>query len=210
VQQIGRGTRLYRGKVNTLVLDFVGNFNRLGPFDAPVIGNARGSGSAPLVKQCIECSSIIGIASRTCPHCDAVLIAEERAPRELRTAPTADRDAVMLAADAVPLRVASMRASLHRKAGSADSLKLRFTTDCGRVVDEWLVCWHSSEWPAKKARSKWALRWPHTGVPSSAALAVELINANPSRFKPKLIRVTRASASDLPSVVFVNAGERAA
>ncbi len=54
VQKLGRGTRVYHGKNNCLVLDFVGNIGRNGPIDDPVLPRKPGArtGEPPPIKIC--------------------------------------------------------------------------------------------------------------------------------------------------------------
>ncbi len=54
VQKLGRGTRVFPGKNNCLVLDFVGNIGRNGPIDDPVMPRKPGArtGEPPPVKIC--------------------------------------------------------------------------------------------------------------------------------------------------------------
>lgn len=73
IQILGRGTRPYPGKKNTLVLDFGGNIVRLGPFNAPVIPKPRRKGDAPAgeapVKACPECGTYVHTRVMDCPDC---------------------------------------------------------------------------------------------------------------------------------------------
>lgn len=71
VQMLGRGTRPSEGKKDCLVLDFVGNIERLGPINDPVIPSQAKKGmkgDAP-VKACPECGIYVHARSTKCPEC---------------------------------------------------------------------------------------------------------------------------------------------
>jgi DNA repair protein RadD len=74
VQMLGRGTRIYPGKQNCLVLDFAGNVKRLGQINDPKIPGRpgkSGSGSAP-VRVCENCGVYNHASARSCFHCGFV------------------------------------------------------------------------------------------------------------------------------------------
>lgn len=82
MQWLGRGTRLSPGKVNCLVLDFGGNFERHGLIDQIeeceyATAKGKGGGKAP-VKHCNNCSELIPISATVCPMCEHVLPAPDR------------------------------------------------------------------------------------------------------------------------------------
>lgn len=71
VQMLGRGTRVFPGKDNCLVLDFAGNTRRLGPINDPVIPRPKGDGppgDAP-VKICPQCGCYNHTTVRICIVC---------------------------------------------------------------------------------------------------------------------------------------------
>lgn len=74
VQCLGRGTRVWPGKENCLVLDFARNTERLGPINDPVIPSkkkdSQGGGKAP-VRLCGECGSYCHASLKICPDCGA-------------------------------------------------------------------------------------------------------------------------------------------
>lgn len=73
VQIMGRGTRMapWAGKIDCLILDYVGNIVRCGPINDPVIPKRKGdpSGDAPPAKVCPECESVVHASARICPEC---------------------------------------------------------------------------------------------------------------------------------------------
>lgn len=74
VQIGGRGSRTCVGKLDCLILDFAGNFERLGPINDPVIkikGKGKEGGEPPM-KQCPRCDSMVLAQARRCPDCGHV------------------------------------------------------------------------------------------------------------------------------------------
>lgn len=72
VQMLGRGTRPFPGKKNCLVLDFVGNTERLGPINDPVIPIKRKKGTSPgepPIKICGVCGAYCHTSCRVCDLC---------------------------------------------------------------------------------------------------------------------------------------------
>jgi len=89
VQMLGRGTRpvfapgydistldgrkqaiLAGPKQSCLVLDFVGNTERLGPINYPNLPRRRGSGAGSLpVRMCPQCNTYLHISIKTCTEC---------------------------------------------------------------------------------------------------------------------------------------------
>lgn len=71
VQIAGRGSRIHPDKKDCLILDFAGNFERLGPINDPLIkvkGKSDGTGD-PIMKECPECNLMVHAAVRKCPRC---------------------------------------------------------------------------------------------------------------------------------------------
>lgn len=203
VQILGRGTRPYPGKTGCLILDFAGNFDRVGPFDDPQVLVRRDGGGASLTRSCPACEAIIAISSRACPVCGEALIREEEEQGELNIAARAAHNPQILADDRPPpVRVRDLKAHVHRKAGANESLRIRYFLADGGVVDDWIVAWHLKPWVRARARQKWTMRWPHTAVPHTAADAAYLINKNPDVFAPPFVRVRRVPG-DLPIVTHV-------
>jgi DNA repair protein RadD len=194
VQSSGRGTRLAPGKNDCLVLDFAGNFSRLGPIDAPHIRakgeRTRTDDDAPLTKTCRSCDSIIDVGSTTCPICDAELGPKPRNGDKL--AEVAAGHAVIIgAAQVLPVR--SVAYTLHYKPGRPASLQIRYQVEGYRfrTVSEWLCAWHPGI-AGQQARQEWRRRLrpgaPHQ-IPGDAAEAAAVA---PMRLQqPPHVRITR-------------------
>jgi len=70
VQMIGRGTRLYPGKTDLLILDLADNFKNHGDPSAPQVQiPAKSGGGDPPFKACPDCQTLLAVSSLTCPEC---------------------------------------------------------------------------------------------------------------------------------------------
>lgn len=71
IQKAGRGTRLFPGKKNTILLDFAENVQRFGLLDEIVFSDKKKSDKegVPPVKTCPECDSILAASIMECPYC---------------------------------------------------------------------------------------------------------------------------------------------
>jgi superfamily II DNA or RNA helicase len=70
VQMFGRGTRLYEGKKDLLVLDLAGNLLRHGdPSEPDVIVGKAGNDREPPLKVCPGCHLIVPLSTRICEAC---------------------------------------------------------------------------------------------------------------------------------------------
>jgi DNA repair protein RadD len=194
VQSAGRGTRLAPDKADCLILDFAGNFSRLGPIDAPYV-RAKGEpprddDDAPLTKTCPSCKSLIAVGWKTCPICDAELGPKPRNTDKLAEV-AAGHAVITGAAQVLPVR--DVAYTLHYKPGKPASLQIRYHVDGYRfrTVSEWLCAWHPGI-AGQQARQEWRQRLrpgaPHQ-IPVDAAEAAVVA---PMRLQqPPHVRVTR-------------------
>ncbi len=194
VQSSGRGTRLASGKNNCLVLDFAGNFSRLGPIDAPHIRakgeRARAGDDAPLTKTCPSCNSIIDVGSTTCPICDAELGPKPRNTDKLSTL-AAGHAVITGAAQVLPVR--GVAYTLHFKLGRPASLQIRYQVDGFRfrTVSEWLCAWHPGI-AGQQARQEWRRRLRQGASHQIPGDAAEAAAVAPMRLQqPPHVRITR-------------------
>lgn len=166
IQMVGRGTRLYPGKENCLVLDFGGNISRHGPFDDPCLPDDRKKAASPgdpLVKYCPECEAAVAISTTACPECGFEFPPVER---KVFTAPEA---APIMSAPPEWLDVDSVSFALHEKPGKPISLKVSYRT--GMVThNEWVCLAH--EGYARTKAETWWLRHAGAPVPKSAVEAM--------------------------------------
>ena len=70
VQILGRGTRIYLGKLDCLVLDYTDNAGRCGPIDNPRIPGRKVKGVGEATKKyCPVCEGSCHASARQCPAC---------------------------------------------------------------------------------------------------------------------------------------------
>ena len=119
-QMLGRGFRTHESKVDCLVLDFGGNFQRHGPIDAEDYGRRKGqhgekTGEAP-VKPCPNCEKEVHAAAVECEHCGFRF-----PPRSLKHGTEADTESNVYDKPPEPKRwtVKSWEAMRHAKKGAA-------------------------------------------------------------------------------------------
>ena len=176
IQIVGRGTRLFPGKTDCLVLDFGGNIQRHGPIDdlKPLKEyKEKPKGDAPL-KNCPECGAYCAIAATECHDCGY-----EFPPIEQKIDTVASTLDIMSdvseRSDLTPQWVDVQRVSYarHTKQGSPDTLKV--TYHCGLLnYPEW-VCLEHTTGAKFKANSWMKRRWMRDdlGIPSTVSEAME-------------------------------------
>lgn len=135
VQIAGRGTRLYPGKTDCLLLDFGGNVERHGFIDAVKVKDksaSKGDGVAP-VKECPSCQTMVSAGARYCPEC-----AHKFPDPELNHGKNAYGGAVLSSQVVAEwVDVESVSYARHKKDGKPDSIKVSY--HCGlKTVSEWL------------------------------------------------------------------------
>ena len=165
VQMAGRGTRLFSGKDNCLVLDFAGNVARHGPIDAvKPSAPGEGEGETP-VKVCPGCNSILHAAVRECPDCHHVF-----PPPELKIEDTATTLEILSTGQPQWIPVSDVSYGLHEKPGKPPSLRVDYR--CGMVRHREWVCLEHTGYPREKAVSWWQRRAPGSSVPATVDQAL--------------------------------------
>lgn len=136
LQQAGRGTRLYPGKENCLLLDMASNIDRHGPLDK-IKGHdpkEKGNGEAPQ-KRCEACWEYMHSSAKVCPGCGAVMPAHNIDDKLTATA----SNAAILSTQIQPqwLAVKGWNLSQYNKPGKPDTLLVTYKTG---LIDqrEWL------------------------------------------------------------------------
>lgn len=213
VQMVGRGTRpvyapgfdlttavgrrdamLAGPKQTCLVMDFVGNTERLGPINYPRMPGRRGKGGGggDMVRLCPACNTYNHISRKTCEECGHEFPPPERLQEEAST-----QDLVRAPIDLNNLPppeperfevhgVHRMIASRHRgKKGKPDTLRVDYF--CGyQRFSTWICLLHPpGSFPHNKARDWWEAHGgltPPTDLDEAVALAGSLN-------KPKFIKV---------------------
>jgi DNA repair protein RadD len=195
VQSAGRGTRVASGKKDCLVLDFAGNFARLGPIDAPHIRakgeRARDSVDKSLTRTCSHCNALIATGEKSCPVCNTVVVKSSGERRTDKVSPRAAVHTVITGSGLLP--VLDVRYAPHRKPGRPDSLRLEYRVAGFQfpTVSEWLCAWHHGPAGAQ-AREQWHRRLKSDSpyqIPIDAAAAAAVA---PARLRlPSHVRIVR-------------------
>lgn len=167
VQSIGRGLRPYPGKNYTMVLDFAGNTERLGPINDVRVAKKRKSkieNVDPITKRCPKCNAIHHPSVRVCSTCGFKFEFKS----DLRLGST---DAPIIAKNHTSwYEVQDITYNLHRKSHSPNSIKV--TYQCGlRFFREWICIEHEGYAGAKAI--KWVIN--RTGYTNGF---ISLLNAN--------------------------------
>ena len=180
VQIAGRGSRTYPGKKDCLILDFAGNFERLGPINDPVIrikGKGKGGGD-PIMKECPECSLLVFAAARVCSRCG------HQFPREHGLTPNSFNAAIIDSGEPVWLNVDRVDYASNPVFGKPTTLVVIY--HCGNRKIKEFICMEHNGFAKHKAHHwiKYRGGTPTTTVaefmPQTAMLKV-----------PKRIRVTK-------------------
>lgn len=184
VQKGGRGTRLFPGKKNCLVLDFARNIERHGPIDDPTPPKSRKAGkrdSEPVVKFCPECGEYAHLGARYCAACDHEFEFSERKP-DIQSKPS-DAD-IMSNGDSAEamLKKYAPRSfepydtdySSHLKKGkSVPVLRAMYFETFEIIHSEWICFEHESPWARGNAERWWLERGGELPVPVTVAEAKE-------------------------------------
>lgn len=173
VQLLGRGTRPFEGKENTLVLDFAANTKRLGPINDPVLPRKKGEkgGEAP-VKLCEACQCYNHVSLRNCEFCGA----EFHFKVKIKT--TAASEDLLRNDEPITkvFTVDYMTCTTYTKAGRPPMLRVTYYSKLKAFTD--YVCIEHEGFAGRKAKQWWRERVPGGGepvVPTSTAQALTLV-----------------------------------
>jgi DNA repair protein RadD len=151
IQAVGRGTRLFPGKENCLILDFGSNVERHGCVDRPKIkqGTKGGGGEIP-TKTCENCGASCLIAARECPECGQEF---EFVGAQVST--QASKLSILSAPPPPPewLNVSNVSYSLHAKPGKPTSMKARYR--CGMTWHASWICFNHTGYARSMAEKFW-------------------------------------------------------
>lgn len=210
VQMLGRGTRMYPGKLNCLVLDFAANTRRLGPINDPIIpqrGQKKKTGIVPY-KLCPQCDAYNHTRARFCVGCGflfpEVFKVQMAAATDELIKKTPEKKEKPKKED-VPVVIEEHIVSRveYAKNLSKDRTKpptLRATYYCGsRTFNEWLCVEHFdvSKFAWRKARDAWRLMGGGDHPPATVDAALALVG---QLQPPNKLRIMH-DGSKWPSVV---------
>jgi DNA repair protein RadD len=175
-QMVGRGFRLFRSKLDCLVLDFGGNVLRHGPVDQIRVKEtcSKGNGEAP-AKECPECQAVITAGYATCPECGYVFPPPERQKHDAKAS-----EAGILSGQITTTQYAVLDAlySVHTKRGADEdapkTLRVDYRVGWEQYKSEW-ICLEHDGYALQKAIAWWKRRSPDP-VPDTAEQAVDIIN----------------------------------
>lgn len=197
IQIVGRGTRLFPGKQDCLVLDFGGCIARHGPIDRPVVRKqvGTGGGDAP-TKICRYCQAENALAATVCTACG------QEFPLPERRVDTSASSLDILSGKAAPpppewVEVDAVRYRKHAKPGKPPSLCVIY--DSGLAQHREWICLEHTGFARQKAEHWWRQRAPGTAVPLTVddALALTSSMRQPTDIKiqpdGKYVRVMAAS-----------------
>lgn len=146
VQIGGRGSRIYPGKSDCLVLDFAGNFERLGPINDPVIkvkGKGKEGGEPPM-KQCPKCDTMVLAQARRCTECGHVF------PRNHGLTPNAYNAAIIDSGEPVWINVDEITYEHTKTFDRPDVLTVKY--HCGDRIIKEPICLEHKGFAQDKAK----------------------------------------------------------
>ena len=212
VQMLGRGTRpvyapgydtntvegrkaaiLASPKQSCLVLDFVGNTERLGPINYPRIPKRRNAGGGePPVRKCPKCNTYHHPSVKVCDECGYEFPPPERLKADASTAKLVETKTLDLTQPPAPREehvfgVNRMIAAHHSgRNGKPDTLRVDYF--CGlRRFSTWVCLTHApGSFPRRKAEDWWKLHGGQGPAPSDIEEALEVVS---QLQKPKFIKV---------------------
>lgn len=184
VQSIGRGLRIHPSKDHTMVLDFAGNTERLGPINDVQIRKKRKSAEIvePIVKTCPDCNAIHHPSVRVCDNCGHVF----QFKSDLRWNSSG---AEVVATTQVSWHdVTEVTYTKHIKPNTPNSVCVKY--QCGlRQFREW-ICIEHPGYAGAKALQWLKRRWPFSLlVPEDIDSTEKLFEISDKLKKPKRIQI---------------------
>lgn len=168
-------------KQNALILDFVGNTERLGPINYPNLPRRRGSGGGdPPVRKCPQCqpTTLHHVSTKTCPHCGYEWPVEEKVKGA-----ASSKDIVLDLTKPLPpppepqvdiFGVHEMTAAHHEgKGDKLDTLRVMYRSGY-QTFSTWVCIEHApTSFPGRKAREWWNSHGGQQPFPLTVGEAVE-------------------------------------
>ena len=200
-QQVGRGFRIFEGKENTLVLDYVGNVMEHGPIDAIQIKSKKGKhgdDEAP-AKKCPECLSLVHPGYSQGPDCGY-----EFPPKKKARHTDEAMDANVISGPAVDTEyeVQEISYDVHIKAGASDNapktMRVEYVLGWQHWQSEW-VCFEHSGYAKERAIEWWVAR-SKMPIPMNTQEAVNFANSG-ALAEPKVIIVRSTPGQKYDQIV---------
>lgn len=185
LQQAGRGTRLFPGKLNCLLADYGKNTERHGPLDK-IKGNdpkTKGNGDAPQ-KRCEKCWCYMHSSAKICPDCGELMPIHSI---DSKLTPTASNAPILSSqTPQVWKEVKSWDLWPHNKVGAPTSLRVTYKTGAQEHSEWW--CLEHSGFARDKAVRFWA---QHNGALPPPTTVDEAIKRKKELTMPTEISVKR-------------------
>lgn len=182
VQMMGRALRVCEGKENSIVLDFGGVIDNLGPVDtvdARIVNKKAGlgDGEAP-IKVCPACHGVYFAGVKHCQDCGHEFISEGGSKIE-----TTASDAAVLSTQIVPIwhEVLTTKYLRHTK-NMRDSMKVMYITPNGKFYD--FIFFEHTGFPREKAAA-WHRARLDTPCPNTVGEALETSYPVPARIRTR-------------------------
>lgn len=163
IQIVGRGTRLYGGKKNCMVLDYGGNIERFGPIDQIRLKqNSFGRVEAEEInlKVCPECRECISLRDKICPSCSYIYPVREVERKTKHDYKASNLDILKASLmrqkfDGVQiLQVYDHKFAIHNKPGKPTSVRVDYYISQFDKVSEW-ICIEHQGFALSKAKQWW-------------------------------------------------------
>ena len=144
-QMVGRGFRLFKDKLDCLVLDYGDNILRHGPVDAIQIAERNSNKGAPPAKECPKCQSVVHAAYTACPDCGFEFPPPERNNHNSQ----ASNEGILSGEfEDTEYDVQDVAYSVHVKRDAADDAPRKMRVDYRLGLDHWQSEWVASNTPA--------------------------------------------------------------
>ena len=206
VQMVGRGTRLYPGKEDCLILDYGDNVLRHGPVDMITIEDKTPGTGEPPAKECPECQSLIHAAYMICPDCGHEFPPPEREKHDEHATTEG-----VLSGEVTDNEydVREVVYSVHTKRGvdefAPKTLRVEYQTGFNQWTSEW-VCPEHTGWARQKFEKWWSDRSSYP-PPETAQDAVTLANDG-ALAETKAITVRSIAGERFDRVIRYELGEK--
>jgi DNA repair protein RadD len=154
IQVVGRGTRTFPGKKDTLLMDYGGNVLKFGVIDAIEITKKNNIFNCkplpPPMKECPSCKVIFHARIMKCPSCGY----EFEIPEATAAHGTEAYSGPVLTSQQTPylMNVKDMYCTRHHKPGKTDSLKMSFYDNMEKEVPLW-ICLNHTGFAKEKAEA---------------------------------------------------------
>ncbi len=182
VQIAGRGSRVCDGKEDCLILDFAGNFERLGPINDVYIkvkGKGKGGGD-PIMKSCPSCNLMLYAAARRCSRCGYEF------PREHGLTLSSSAPTVIEEGKPVWLTVDGAHYDMKSEPGRPNIFIANY--QCGSKVIKEMVCLEHRGYAREKAIHWFKMR----GIPNAGKMRVpDILDLADTLKVPVKIRVEK-------------------